>query len=156
MDYEKAAIALRIVNSQEARLRPFDAARESQQKEAFPKLFAQNKQQIGTATALGPPIPIFVIGLPRSGITLVEQILTAHGDITGFGELASAGRLAVSAFPEARFVCLKRDPSDVALSMWRSHFPNRSMDYTFDLVAVAQVTNNFGDYMAHSQKMFGD
>ena len=32
------------------------------------------------------PRPIFVTGLPRSGTTLVEQILAAHGDVTGGGE----------------------------------------------------------------------
>lgn len=31
--------------------------------------------------------PIFVLGMPRSGSTLVEQILASHGDISGGGEL---------------------------------------------------------------------
>ncbi len=33
------------------------------------------------------PRPIFVTGLPRSGTTLVEQILASHGDVTGGGEM---------------------------------------------------------------------
>jgi tetratricopeptide (TPR) repeat protein len=33
------------------------------------------------------PLPLLVVGLPRSGTTLVEQILTCHPDITGAGEL---------------------------------------------------------------------
>jgi hypothetical protein len=31
--------------------------------------------------------PIFVTGLPRSGTTLVEQILASHSDVTGGGEM---------------------------------------------------------------------
>ncbi|TMV66840.1 tetratricopeptide repeat protein, partial [Thioclava sp. BHET1] len=33
------------------------------------------------------PVPIFIVGMPRSGTTLVEQILSSHSDVTGAGEL---------------------------------------------------------------------
>ena len=33
------------------------------------------------------PLPIFVLGMPRSGTTLVEQILASHPHVTGAGEL---------------------------------------------------------------------
>lgn len=32
-------------------------------------------------------IPIFILGMPRSGSTLLEQILSSHTEITGLGEL---------------------------------------------------------------------
>jgi tetratricopeptide (TPR) repeat protein len=32
--------------------------------------------------------PIFILGMPRSGTTLVEQIISSHSDVTGAGELA--------------------------------------------------------------------
>gem|GEM_PF-3915502 len=38
--------------------------------------------------------PIFVIGMPRSGTTLVEQILGAHHSVTGLGELPYMPELA--------------------------------------------------------------
>lgn len=38
--------------------------------------------------------PIFVTGLPRSGTTLVEQILASHSDVTGGGEMPFALRQA--------------------------------------------------------------
>lgn len=34
-------------------------------------------------------VPIFIVGMPRSGTSLVEQILTAHTKISGGGELKS-------------------------------------------------------------------
>ncbi|NJN51206.1 MAG: sulfotransferase [Gammaproteobacteria bacterium] len=33
------------------------------------------------------PSPIFVVGMPRSGTTLVEQIIAAHPDVASGGEL---------------------------------------------------------------------
>jgi len=39
------------------------------------------------------PRPIFVVGLPRSGTTLVEQILAAHPKVHGAGELKEVHRL---------------------------------------------------------------
>ncbi|EQD62133.1 TPR domain/sulfotransferase domain protein [mine drainage metagenome] len=36
----------------------------------------------------GPARPIYVLGIPRSGTTLVEQILAAHSQVTAGGEMA--------------------------------------------------------------------
>ncbi len=55
------------------------------------------------------PQPIFIMGLPRSGTTLLEQLIASHSRITRGGELAFVGELrkvasdllpAQTAFPE--------------------------------------------------------
>lgn len=33
-------------------------------------------------------VPIFIVGMPRSGTTLVEQIISSHSQVTGAGELS--------------------------------------------------------------------
>ena len=38
-------------------------------------------------------LPVFVFGMPRSGTTLVEQVLASHSRVHGAGELALAARL---------------------------------------------------------------
>lgn len=38
--------------------------------------------------------PIFIVGMPRSGTTLVEQMLSSHPDVFGAGELGLIPRLA--------------------------------------------------------------
>ena len=49
------------------------------------------------------PVPIFIVGMPRSGTTLVEQIISSHPLVTGAGELPFlsqfGGSLAVDQTP---------------------------------------------------------
>jgi Flp pilus assembly protein TadD len=54
----------------EANIAAFDAAR-----------FAQGPRAMNHDAA-----PVFIVGMPRSGTTLCEQILAAHGDVHGAGE----------------------------------------------------------------------
>ena len=42
------------------------------------------------------PDPIFIVGLPRSGSTLVEQILASHSQVEGTSELPVLGKIAES------------------------------------------------------------
>ena len=42
------------------------------------------------------PIPIFIVGMPRSGTTLVEQIISSHSQVTGAGELYFAAQFGAA------------------------------------------------------------
>jgi len=42
-----------------------------------------------TAPAVGDVTPVFIVGMPRSGTTLVEQILASHSQVHGAGEITS-------------------------------------------------------------------
>jgi len=56
-------------------------------------------KHLKTAT-LESKTPVFIIGMPRSGTTLVEQILASHSDIHGAGELKEIGLIEESFIPE--------------------------------------------------------
>jgi tetratricopeptide (TPR) repeat protein len=43
---------------------------------------------------LPDPAPIFIVGLPRTGSTLVEQILASHSAVEGTTELSAIGNIA--------------------------------------------------------------
>src|SRR5207247_3011384 len=49
-------------------------------------------------SGLGPPsaAPVFIFGMPRSGTTLVEQILASHPKVFGAGELMEMPKLAMN------------------------------------------------------------
>ena len=40
-------------------------------------------------------VPVFIVGMPRSGSTLVEQILSQHSQVHGAGEIKDVGRLVI-------------------------------------------------------------
>jgi hypothetical protein len=54
-----------------------------------------------TRTGLGHPSeqPVFVVGMPRSGTTLIEQMIASHPAAAGAGELAEIPRIAAEVFP---------------------------------------------------------
>ena len=53
---------------------------------------------IAARDGLGDPDerPVFIVGMPRSGTTLVEQILASHPQVFGAGELPVIGRIAAA------------------------------------------------------------
>ncbi len=58
--------------------------------EVFDRPFFEARRDLGERSDL----PVFVLGMPRSGTTLVEQILASHSRVFGAGELEDIGRIA--------------------------------------------------------------
>ncbi len=71
-------------------------------------VFTASLLSCGPEIGVASPVPVFIVGMPRSGTTLIEQILASHPGIFGAGELRTMRRLAAAlapiggvAFPEA-------------------------------------------------------
>ena len=56
----------------------------------------------GNVDGASLPTPIFIVGLPRSGTTLVERILSAHPEVSACGELDAFPRAAVYLASDSR------------------------------------------------------
>lgn len=61
-----------------------------QKKTIFSKRFYRDREGWGNESEM----PVFIVGMPRSGTTLTEQILSAHPDVFGAGEIETAEKLA--------------------------------------------------------------
>jgi tetratricopeptide (TPR) repeat protein len=78
-----------------ARHQPFETDAAWHEYEAILRL-VPDAASLPRGVAAASPAPIFVLGLPRSGTTLVEQMVSAHPAVHGAGELAAAGRAAAA------------------------------------------------------------
>jgi len=160
--------------------------------------------------------PIFVIGMPRTGTTLVERIISSHPDVHSSGELLNFGMALkalsgsrtrplldvetvertgdvpfralgraylestrpatghsprfvdklphnfmyvgyiAQALPNARVICLRRNPMDTCLSNFRQLFAPESpfFDYSFDLLDVGRYYVLFDRLLDHWKHVF--
>jgi tetratricopeptide (TPR) repeat protein len=70
-----------------------DIALFSQLKKSYPSIAKLALQSTGETGELKP---IFILGMPRSGTTLVEQIVSSHSEVAGAGELTYVERFGQS------------------------------------------------------------
>jgi Flp pilus assembly protein TadD len=82
---------------------PFDAERYVDYVErliaTFDAAFFASHAGPGTTWGAASDLPVFIVGMPRSGTTLVEQILASHPAVHGAGELEEIRRM-VDDLPE--------------------------------------------------------
>jgi tetratricopeptide (TPR) repeat protein len=159
--------------------------------------------------------PIFVLGMPRSGTTLTDRILSAHPAVHSAGELGNFGRalqratgkparsladvlanldlasldwsrlgqayvdstrpgtghtphfvdklphnflhagFIARALPNAKIICLRRDPMDTCLSNFRQLFALElpTYDYSYDLLDTGRYYLQFDRLMKHWQQV---
>jgi len=89
------------------------------------------------------PAPIFIIGLPRSGSTLLEQILSSHSMVDGTHELADLG------------VIVRNNPK---LSRRQKHHPDESLRYPITIANLdADGFKDLGsEYIERTRRHRGD
>ena len=190
-------------------VQPFDHKSSTGLFEHIKLLSEQHKQALtqGNPTAE----PIFVLGMPRSGTTLVERILSSHSDVQSAGELQDFGLsvkklsqtqtphvldtqtlskayeldfnqlgstylnatrvitgshkhfidklpfnffyidLITKALPNAKIICMLRDPMDTCIGNYRQLFTinNPYYAYSLDLLDTAKFYSRFYKLMQH-------
>lgn len=174
----------------------------------FTPEFLRDRAELGSDAAR----PVFVVGMPRSGTTLVHQILASHSRAAGAGELydlpqlatalakeggagrrfpdgvadldrTRAGAMAASylkrleavspdaevvidklpdnhrqlgliglLFPRARIIHCRRNPLDIALSIFFLNFEDLS--FSFSLEDIAAEYRDYAALMAHWETVF--
>lgn len=211
-DYPQAFVYYTRGKAAGRRMRPYTFARDEAMFDAIVRAFpAAETQVVGDPT----PEPIFIIGMPRTGTTLLDRVLSSHPDVRSCGELQNfptllqrasgcptallgeadiaahthhidwrqlgadylastrpvsgetprfidkmphnflyAGFIA-RALPNARIICLRRDPLDTCIGNFRHLFDQASgfYDYSFDLDDIARYVTQFDRLIAHWRKV---
>src|SRR5688572_8066703 len=93
------------------------------------------------------PVPIFIVGMPRSGTTLVESVVGAHSRVATGGETAGIRALLPDFLAQARAMSLARIPEE-KWAEWRAvyrgllppvgdaHFVTDKNPFNFDAVGI--------------------
>ena len=181
-DFERAFAHYAEGNELRKKLLGYDLSQDvelfSQIKGYYPRL---EQSSFEAEKSSKEPIPIFIVGMPRSGTTLVEQIVSSHPLVTGAGELPyvelfgsaiatgasdvtpddlrrfravymeklkdrSEGNLWITdkmphnfrylgllskAFPEAKFIHVKRRPEATCWGNFKTYFSNNRLGYAW-------------------------
>jgi hypothetical protein len=217
-EYEDAGDAMRAWSSLQAGARLkresllFDPVVETEVFRALEALVT--RQFVGTAASSGECVPIFILGMPRTGTTLVERILGGHSMVSAGGELndfdtalciatdqfrrampedieriaaadfhdvgriyqartafrangkrfltdknpanfVHAGFIA-KALPNAKIICLRRDPMDACFSNFKELFVSEAYGYSYDLCELAEYYKRFDRLCSHWRSTLAD
>lgn len=214
-NFERAFTVLEETNSE---WKKHSGYRSDRDKELFNVLLenfpAGSPTTVATGYASGAPV--FILGLPRSGTTLTERIISSHSDVYSAGELthiprltrlmsglkgsssldtstvktmpginaAALGRhyiaavqpaagdhphfvdkwphnflylgLILKALPNAKVICVRRNPMDSCLSNFRQLFAlgNPFYNYSYDLLDCGHYYLMFDRLMRHWNELF--
>lgn|GEM_PF-4641199 len=128
-------------------------------KAVYTKQFIDQRSKMGHKTRA----PIFVVGLPRSGTTLTEKILSEHADISATGELVALGQIAsmmandlgtqsiaghadtmTKAAPEQVYAAARGylDFANKSITNWSERFVDKMPDNSFNLGLAACLFPN--------------
>jgi tetratricopeptide (TPR) repeat protein len=92
-DFEQAFTHYSEGNALRKKLLNYDISQDielfKQLRSSYPKI---EKNTPAIANLAHQPTPIFIVGMPRSGTTLVEQIISSHPNVNGGGELLLAAQ----------------------------------------------------------------
>ena len=96
-------------------------------------------------------LPVFIVGMPRSGTSLIEQIVASHSQVFGAGELGEVGRIATRLRGDGQAVFPLRDPAEArsladahldrlrALGGERARVVDKMPDNIFELALIAAL-----------------
>jgi tetratricopeptide (TPR) repeat protein len=95
-DYARAFAHYREANTRQRALVSYDPVQMEVVNERIRKVFTADFLREHSGGGNPDPAPIFILGLPRSGSTLLEQILASHSQVEGTSELPFLGRISSS------------------------------------------------------------
>lgn len=217
-DYTQAFDVLTQAKQEKQKHLPYDASADRQVFAYLQAAFASNGHiSPSSPSSQSTTRPIFVVGMPRSGTTLVERILSSHQQVSSGGELQDFSTLLKQmsgsqslnvldvttlkqaesidynklaqaylartqhignsahfvdklpfnffylpyirrAFPNAKIICLQRNPMDTCVGNFRQLFSihNPHYHYTHSLLSCASFYRQCMNWVEHWQAIEGE
>ena len=87
--YDTAFGRLKLARDEQAQRHPFDSAGYSRAIDTLIEVFTKDFFQSAETSGIESSRPIFIVGMPRSGTTLTEQVLATHSRVAAGGELSA-------------------------------------------------------------------
>ncbi|RWA71068.1 MAG: tetratricopeptide repeat protein [Mesorhizobium sp.] len=97
-------------------------------------------------------VPVFVVGMPRSGTTLTEQICSSHPEVHGAGELAKLRRIAIACGLHEEVGRVLGEP---VKSMTIGQSQTLAQDYLAHLRQYSGTARRIVDKMPHNFELVG-
>lgn len=116
--YDRAFDCFRKANDRMARASRFQAAAFRAHVDRVIDLYTPRLLQSLAAHANASDRPVFVIGMPRSGTSLVEQIIASHPEAAGAGELDHFNRATGWLDPDPAAIRHRLGPPGAADAQW--------------------------------------
>lgn len=145
--FEQAFQQLAAGNALKRRQMSYDEAATLGAFERARRMFSAEFMDAHSGCGDPSPLPIFILGMPRSGTTLVEQILASHPQVFGAGELPLLAQ-AVAGMQN-----LGSNPREPALTS--GHLRELSARYLHELAARAPEAARITDKMPHNFRFVG-
>lgn len=140
-NFERASELFTEGNSIHRATLKFSAEESAEQIARIGAIFNRDFFNARVGSGIATAAPIFIVGMPRSGTTLVEQILASHPEVTGGGEL--------SEFPATVFPKMEQ--------LHSSGFPDAaSLLQTDDVIQIGQDYLNALDKTITGTRHFTD
>jgi tetratricopeptide (TPR) repeat protein len=99
-EHDRAFRHLHEGNALKRRETPYDEAATLGRLRRIREVFTANRLARRCDAPTGSdPVPVFIVGMPRSGSTLVEQILATHSHVVGGGERKDLDKAIASVWP---------------------------------------------------------
>ena len=87
--YDSAFRQLKVARDRQAQLRPFSSEGYAAAVDTLVKVLSKDFFRSAPRLEASSERPVFIVGMPRSGTTLAEQVLASHPRVAAGGELAA-------------------------------------------------------------------
>ncbi|MCB9989686.1 MAG: tetratricopeptide repeat protein [Rhodospirillales bacterium] len=91
-DYKQAFAHLKKANDYKRQMIPFQPEQQKNHYQKIKDAYTPETLKKFEGKGYDSDIPVFIVGMPRSGTTLTEQIISSHPDVFGAGELPTLGQ----------------------------------------------------------------